>query len=113
MCDMILIVREEGGVATIIKRTCKTMCHEIGHMFGLKHCAHFNCLMNGSNNLKESDRRPVFLCPICLRKLHYGVISFTEFDILARYRKMEEFWAEHGQEVEVDWLRRRLDKISG
>ena len=89
------------------------MCHEIGHMFGINHCIHYNCIMNGSNSLKESDRQSTFLCPICLRKLHFAVYGFNpNFDILARYRKMAEFWAEHGQEVEVDWLRRRIDKLS-
>src|SRR2546428_10758471 len=27
--------------------------------FGIQHCIFFNCLMNGSNHLDESDRRPL------------------------------------------------------
>ena len=34
------------------------MTHEIGHMFGIKHCVHFNCLMNGSNHEEENDSKP-------------------------------------------------------
>ena len=45
------------------------MTHEIGHMFGVKHCVYYNCAMNGSNHLQESDRRTEHLCPVCLRKL--------------------------------------------
>ncbi|KAK3106886.1 hypothetical protein FSP39_002090 [Pinctada imbricata] len=100
--------REEGGLETIIKRACKTMCHEIGHMFGITHCTHFDCIMNGSNSLEESDRRTIFLCPICLRKLH----SSIGFDIVDRYRKLKEFWEEHQQEQEVAWLQKRLEKIA-
>jgi len=39
-------------------RSLKVMAHEVGHMFGLAHCVHYECLMNGSNHLEESDRRP-------------------------------------------------------
>lgn len=29
-------------------RACKVMTHEIGHMFGLKHCIYYHCAMCGS-----------------------------------------------------------------
>ncbi|KAJ8316336.1 hypothetical protein KUTeg_006350, partial [Tegillarca granosa] len=87
----------------LLKRACKTMCHEIGHMFGLKHCIFFKCIMNGSNHLDESDSRPIFLCPVCLRKLHFT----CKFDIIERYQKMEAFWAEHNLQGDADWLNRR------
>jgi len=35
------------------------------------HGVFFNCLMNGSNHLAESDRRPLHLCPVDLRKLQW------------------------------------------
>ena len=38
-------------------------------MFGISHCVHFHCRMNGSDSLEESDRSPMHLCPVCLRKL--------------------------------------------
>lgn len=60
----------------------QTMTHEIGHMFGLQHCQWMNCVMQGSNHLEESDRRPVDLCPICLHKLHVSV----GFQIAERYK---------------------------
>lgn len=94
-------------LATILVRACKTMCHEMGHMFGLRHCTHFHCLMNGSNHLAESDSRPSFLCPICLRKLQH----VCKFDIIQRYKDMKDFWAEQGLRTHTDWLERRLSKL--
>jgi len=31
------------------------MLHEIGHMFGLKHCVYYECLMNGIMSVEEQD----------------------------------------------------------
>jgi len=52
-----------------LRRTAATGLHELGHMFGMHHCIYFECLMNGSNHRKESDERPLWLCPVCLRKI--------------------------------------------
>lgn len=95
-------------IPTIMVRACKTMCHEMGHMFGLRHCTHFKCLMNGSNHLMETDSQPSFLCPICLRKLHH----VCKFDIIQRYKEMRDFWSEQGLEEQSSWLERRIAKLS-
>lgn len=50
-------------------RGAKTMCHELCHMFGIKHCVDYACLMNGSNNGVEAYLKPFHLCLICLKKL--------------------------------------------
>ncbi|KAG7226395.1 hypothetical protein INR49_013806 [Caranx melampygus] len=68
--------------STLLLRSCKTMTHEIGHMFGIWHCQWLNCVMQGSNHLEESDRRPLDFCPICLRKLQVSV----GFKIGERYK---------------------------
>ncbi|CAG04423.1 unnamed protein product, partial [Tetraodon nigroviridis] len=68
--------------STLLLRSCKTLTHEIGHIFGLKHCQWLNCVMQGSNHLEESDRRPLDLCPICLRKLQ----TVVGFHIGERYK---------------------------
>ena len=36
-----------------LMRACKVLAHEIGHIFGLKHCIYFKCMMNGSNHEVE------------------------------------------------------------
>lgn len=63
------------------------MTHEIGHMFGMKHCQWLNCVMQGSNHLEESDRRPLDFCPICLRKIQ----SAVRFKIAERYKVQKTF----------------------
>ncbi|XP_055430946.1 archaemetzincin-2 isoform X2 [Bubalus kerabau] len=61
------------ATSVLLLRSCKTLTHEIGHIFGLRHCQWLACLMQGSNHLEEADRRPLDLCPICLRKLQSAV----------------------------------------
>lgn len=68
--------------AHLLHRSLKTLLHEIGHMFGLKHCTWYNCLMRGSNGEQvEHQRNHLHLCPVCLRKLHWNI----GFDIRDRY----------------------------
>ena len=57
----------------LLRNSCGVMVHEIGHMFGIKHCIYFNCIMNGSNSYDESCRQLRFLCPVCLRKLQAAI----------------------------------------
>lgn len=78
----------ETNERPMILRAIRVMCHEICHMFGIKHCIYYSCLMNGANHEDEAMSRPTFLCPSCLRKLHFMV----GFDIRYRYGKMLEFW---------------------
>ncbi|KAM7066895.1 archaemetzincin-2 isoform 1-T5 [Molossus nigricans] len=68
----------------LLLRSCKTLTHEIGHIFGLRHCQWLACLMQGSNHLEEADRRPLNLCPICLRKLQCAI----GFNIVERYKAL-------------------------
>jgi archaemetzincin len=88
-------------------RGVKTLVHEAGHMFSLHHCIRYACVQNGSNSLAESDRRPVFLCPDCLRKLQWNL----KFDVIGRYEKMEQFWRASGLTRQADWCKRRVEKL--
>jgi archaemetzincin len=101
--------RAPGYETVLLRRSCKVLAHETSHMFGLAHCIYFNCLMNGSNHLAESDRRPLHLCPVCLRKLQWSI----GFDVLERYSAMERVARADGFANEVDWLSRRMAKLSG
>ncbi len=91
----------------MLRRSCKVLAHETGHMFGIQHCIHFSCLMNGSNHLGESDARPLHLCPVDLRKLHHSV----GFDVVERYRRLHEFCKEVGFVDEARWLADRLEYL--
>ena len=64
----------------------QVMAHEVGHMFNLRHCPYFSCLMNGSNHLEEAEKKPLHLCPICLRKIHENI----NFDLRSRYYSLVE-----------------------
>ncbi|KAL8163525.1 UNVERIFIED_CONTAM: Archaemetzincin-2 [Gekko kuhli] len=78
--------------------TPETLTHEIGHIFGLHHCQWLQCVMQGSNHLEESDRRPVDLCPICLRKLQ----SALGFKITERYKALKRWMEEEANGTEAE-----------
>ncbi len=65
-----------------LRRTFGTATHETGHILTMQHCTAFECNMNGSNNREESDRKPLHLCPVCLRKLCWNLqvepVSYLE-----------------------------------
>lgn len=82
-----------------LRRTLKTGTHEIGHMFSLQHCIYFRCNMNGSNHRKESDGQPLWLCPVCLKKLQWA----EQFDLADRYQKLIDFCKKNGLEEEADF----------
>jgi archaemetzincin len=92
-----------------LKRSSRILAHEAGHMFGLQHCIYFRCIMNGSNHLKESDSRPLHLCPVCLRKLQYSI----GFDIVKRYEEIGIFYKKNGFDEEAQWVEIRMKYISG
>lgn len=91
----------------LLRRSCKVLTHETGHMFGLQHCIFFQCGLCGSNHLQESDARPIHLCPVCLRKLQYNM----GFDPVARYRKLKAFYRKYGLAPEAKWVEGRLKNI--
>ena len=92
----------------VLRRSVKVMAHEIGHMFGMEHCVHYECVMNGSNHLEETDRRPAHLCPVCLRKLRHAI----GFDPVERYRALGIFFSRAGLGPEADWTRARVDELT-
>jgi archaemetzincin len=91
-----------------LRRSVQLLAHETSHVFGLLHCTKNECVMNGSNSLDESDRAPVHLCPMCLRKLAHAV----GFDVVARYGDLYAFYAAHGLTDEARWLKTRLARLS-
>jgi archaemetzincin len=46
-------------------RALKEAMHELGHTFGLGHCADPGCVMWFSNTLGETDRKGAAYCPRC------------------------------------------------
>lgn len=87
-------------------RALKVISHETGHAFGIKHCIHFHCLMNGSNGMDETDRAPLHFCPSCLRKIHWGLW----FNPSERYQKLADFLKANNLEKESEWFEMRAVK---
>jgi archaemetzincin len=82
-----------------LRRTLGTASHETGHILGMRHCIAFSCLMNGSNHQEEKDRRPLHLCPVCLRKLCWNL----QVEPVPYLRKLEAFCHRHGFDAEAGW----------
>jgi len=93
----------------LLRRSCRVLAHETAHMFGLQHCIYFKCVLNGSNHLKESDSRPLHLCPVCLRKLQYSI----GFDVVTRYGNLLRFYQKLDLDNEAQWVASRLKWIMG
>lgn len=83
--------KSDDAFRLALRRTLKTAAHETGHMFSLPHCVHFDCVMNGSNHLREADRQPLSPCPQCLAKLCYA----TGADPRKRFEALIAFAAKH------------------
>lgn len=92
-----------------LRRCANVLAHEVGHLFGIAHCTYFHCLMNGSNHVAESDRRPMHLCPVDLRKLAYSV----GFDVTERYGKLAGVLEDLGLHDDAEWIRRQLGTRPG
>merc|ERR1719454_83964 len=90
--------------SAMLRSTCKVVAHETCHIFGIRHCVYYQCVMCGSNNLQEAGKKPLFLCPVDLRKLH----SALNFDIVLRYRALLDICSEFGWTDDAAWLEQRL-----
>lgn len=52
-----------------LERTIKEAVHELGHTYGLRHCADPGCVMHFSNSLLDTDRKRVSFCSRCQKLL--------------------------------------------
>lgn len=91
----------------VLLRSLKVMVHEIGHMFGMHHCTHYSCVMDGSNSMAESDRKPAHLCPVGLHKLYFA----HRFDPKKRYRQLAAFYHRVGLARQAAWAQERATAL--
>jgi archaemetzincin len=77
----------------LLERTLKVAMHETGHMFSMKHCTKYECLMSGTNHLDETDRRPLDNCPECMAKVAWAM----NYDPVERYNNLAAFWKRNGR----------------
>ena len=90
-------------------RAYKLLAHETAHTFGLRHCDHHACVMNGIADELELDQTPLHLCAVCLHKLLHA----TGVDPVARYRALARWYEEFGLVDEAAWVDGRLAAITG
>jgi archaemetzincin len=90
-----------------LRRTLKTASHETGHIFSMQHCTFYECNMCGSNHRDESDRQPLWLCPICLAKLCHA----TGADPLKRYQALARFANQHGLKPEEEFYEKAAARL--
>jgi len=94
----------------MLHSSMKTMLHEIGHMFGMKHCTWYNCLMRGSNGA-EVEHQPNYLhlCPVCLHKLQWSTGCNIPNNYAQLFELLQPFEeASEAFKVDCDFLRKRL-----
>jgi archaemetzincin len=53
---------DQHGRALFLKRAATEAVHELGHTYGLDHCANSCCVMWFSNTLAETDRKGLAFC---------------------------------------------------
>jgi archaemetzincin len=87
-----------------LRRTLSTASHEACHILGMAHCTAYLCLMNGSNHQEEKDRRPMHLCPVCLRRLCWNLAV----EPVAYLSKLEAFCRRDGFDGEAGWYEKAI-----
>jgi archaemetzincin len=51
------------------ERAVKEAIHELGHVYGLDHCSHPECIMYFSNSIGDTDKKGPGFCDICKNTL--------------------------------------------
>lgn len=92
----------------LLSRTLKIAMHETGHMFSMRHCTKYECLMSGTNSLDETDRRPLDVCPECMTKIAWAM----RYDPAERYRKLGEFWGMQGWMYEQNAMNAKAKAVT-
>lgn len=96
--------RKAGDEVIALRRGCRVMTHETGHMLGLSHCIFYQCEMNGAYTLEEADLTPMHECPLCHRKLLWNI----GFEPSKRFKALQEFFEKNKLSPEGEWMSARL-----
>ena len=103
-----------------LRRCGMVLCHEVGHLFGIKHCVYASCIMNGSNHLDESESRPFAVCPVDLRKLQLTLDQAKvqgrdtpPVDLVARERSLAQFFDAHRLPDDARFSRGLVSALTG
>eukprot|EP01052_Picozoa_sp_SAG31_P022200 SAG31_NODE_1754_length_7344_cov_20.426639_6_plen_441_part_00 len=113
---------ESKSPTQFLRRCCMVLVHEMTHLFGIKHCVHAACLMNGVNHLGEADRRPFAICPVCVAKFRECMRGVwparqhkdieDEDPLIVRERHILKFLEGHGLDKDAQLCHERLQVIA-
>jgi archaemetzincin len=99
---------DNTSLSNYLLRTLKIAAHETGHMFSLRHCTKYECLMSGTNHLGETDRRPLDACPECTAKICW----LSEISLAERYRRLIAFCRKVGLDNEGSDFEAKLKALN-
>ncbi len=100
-------MQKEADFNLSLERLLKICSHEIGHMFGLRHCIEANCVMNGTNSMSETDSHSIRLCSLCQRKLNSGF----KYDNKKRLVELEKYFKENNLTEGFQLMQKDLKSI--
>lgn len=92
-----------------LARVLKIAMHETGHMFSMRHCTKYECLMSGTNHLDETDRRPLDTCPECSAKIAWAM----RYPLAERYDNLAAFWKAEGNPGQRKAMAERYNAVRG
>ncbi len=92
---------------TFLRRSLKIAAHETGHMFSMRHCTKYECLMSGTNNLNEPDRRPIDACPECMAK----ICCLSDVTAGERHGRLAEFCRKNSLTSEAEAFDRKAKAV--
>lgn len=92
----------------ILRRIAGTLIHEVGHSLGIGHCLAYSCIINGANNLAESDSKALLFCPHCMAKLK----ALRGIDPEKMYRELAEYYAEIGLKEDAEIAKKAHQALS-
>jgi archaemetzincin len=101
--------KSETDFKKFLARTLKIAMHETGHMFSMRHCAKYECLMSGTNHLGETDRRPLDACPECMAKIAWAM----NYEPVRRYRNLAAFWEKQNWNDEKELFLKKAAAVDG
>jgi archaemetzincin len=96
-----------ADLKTFLSRTIKIAAHETGHMFSIRHCRKYECVMNGSNGLEEVDRLPLDACPECMSKICW----LSNVSPAQRYQRLAEFCRKNGMNEDAKEFEEKLAAV--
>ncbi len=60
---------EHADPNTLFQRSLKEAVHNLGHVFGLKHCHNARCAMHFSHSIYETDNKLAHFCESCEKRI--------------------------------------------